>query len=204
MNTFESFLDARDARKKADAEDAPKARLDWALVHADPAERLMAFDHWVREQIERRLVWQPNDANKERCVYQCRVELEHMLTQLYSRGWLLDGQRLARHVTTILDAVGAAQRAGKVRDFWPYFKAAVTRYVGTNAEELQAENKRAGNLMAGVLGGLGIMKGNSMVELIATRRSEIVEEKKTLREQVSAARAEKAACKRDADQLPLL
>ena len=202
MNSLESFLDEREEHsEKAEAE-APKAKVDWMLAgpKAKPEERLIAFDHWVCEQLEKRLVWTQGDATKERRIFQCRVELEHMLTQLYSRGWLLDGKRLANHVTTVLDAVGKAQRAGQVKDFWPYFKAAVSRYVGANSEEIQAESRRAGNMMGNLLGALGVTRGGTMTELIATRRSEIVEEK-TLREKLATARK---SSKRDNSQLPLL
>lgn len=202
--SLSSYLDDRDQRRENAEADAPKARVDWALASADPAERLIAFDRWVREQIDKRLVWSEDDANKERRIFQCRTELEHMLTQLFSRGWLLDGKRLANHVTAVLDAVGAAQRKGAVKDFWPYFQAAVRRYVGANSEEIQAEAKRVGNAMAGVLGALGVTRNDSIIELVATRRSEIGEAKKTLREKVSAARAAKASCNDHADQLPLL
>lgn len=197
MSALESFLDGRDDRRERAAADAPKVRSDWTIAGARPEDRLIAFDRWVCEQLEKRLAWAEGDATKERRIFQCRVEIERMLTQLFSRGWLLDGRRLADHVTNVLDAVGKAQRAGKVGEFWPYFKASVSRYVGANAEELQAECKRAGNLMGNVLGALGITRGGSIVELVATRRSEVVEEK-SLRARVREAK------KRPADStLPL-
>ena len=43
---------------------------------------------------------------------------------------MLDGKRLAARLEGVLDNIGAYQRAGKVADFWPYFRAGVDRYVG--------------------------------------------------------------------------
>lgn len=186
--SLESFLDERAARKKSDADEDSRLAFAWAAANADPVERLIAFDKWACMQLEKRLLWQCSDDAKAKRIFQCRVELEHMLTQLFSRGWLLDGPRLARHINAVLDAVGSAQRAGKVVDFWPYFKVSVSRYVGANAEDLQAESKRAGNVMAGLLGSLGVQRQGSIVELVAQRRSEIHEEK-TLREKLAKKRA---------------
>lgn len=199
--SLESYLDDREDRRERDEAEDRKLQALWSLASANPAERLMAFDHWVKAQLQKRLVWPPSpDIGTDRRIHQCRVELEHMLTQLFSRGWLLDGQRIARHVTTVLDAVGAAQRKGAVKDFWPYFKASVNRYVGANAEELQVESKRAGNVMNNVLASLGVKpETGSIVELVATRRSEINQDK-SLRAQLSA---QKRASKARADALQL-
>lgn len=58
---------------------------------------------------------------------------------------MLDGRKLAARITELLDAVATYQRAGKVVEFWPYFKASVERYVGANAEELKEDAMRAGS-----------------------------------------------------------
>lgn len=196
--SLSGYLEEREKRQEREADDSNLAAA-WALASADPAERLIAFDRWVKRELEKRLVWPDDAETKEKRIHQCRVELEHMLTQLFSRGWLLDGQRLANHVITVLDAVGAAQRAGRVNDFWPYFKASVGRYVGANAEELQAESKRAGNVMAGILGALGVQRQGSIVELVAQRRSEVVTAR-TLREKISD---QKRASKGSADAMQM-
>ena len=121
---------------------------------------------------------------------------------------MLDGKHLAAQIVALLDAVGAYQRKGAVRDFWSYFNAAVQRYVGANAEEIQREAMSAGTHVAQLLTALKITQpasGPSIPELVAQRADEITKAKEdTLREKLTRARAKAAACIADAQQPRLL
>jgi hypothetical protein len=178
---------------------------------ADPAERLLKFDKWVRGELATRIDWKWAGAQRERRIEQCRLCLEQLVLDLWRRGWLLDGKKLARHIEAVLDAVARQQKAGNVQDFWAYFKAAVNRYVGANAEELREEAMRAGTHVSQLLNVLGVRAeasgaaGVALPELIAQRAGEVAQAKTatTLREQLAAKRrADKKAP--DARQAQLL
>lgn len=113
---------------------------------------------------------------------------------------MLDGRRLAARITDMLDTVGRYQRSGQVREFWPYFRAAVDRYVGLNSEELQAESTRAGasvgQALAALLkaGGAQRPSAPSLPELVAQRAVEIETAKsETLRARQALLRAARKA-----------
>ncbi|MBX3736695.1 MAG: hypothetical protein KF715_08405 [Candidatus Didemnitutus sp.] len=116
---------------------------------------------------------------KERRIEQCRMQIEPMIVDLWKRGWMLDGKRLSDRIKGMLDAIGKAQRDGKVRDFWPYFKASVERYVGLNAEEIREDAMDAGAAVSDVFNQLlrRVPQGPSLPELVAQRRSETLREK---------------------------
>jgi hypothetical protein len=104
-----------------------------------------------------------------------------MVRQLAGRGWLLDGEALAAHVHAVLKPIAQAQRSGKVADFYPYFRASVSRYVGANAEEIQHHARRTGTdegarTVGDILSGLRI-RGATMTELLAQRAGEIAQAK---------------------------
>ena len=113
---------------------------------------------------------------------------------------MLDGERLAARITEMLDCIGKAQRAGQVRDFWPYFKAAVSRYVGLNAEEIQAKAMSTGAAIGAVFRQLtkGLPAGPAMPELVAQRADE------TLRAKVNRQKAQERRKQADSAQMPLL
>jgi len=170
----------------------------------DPAERLILWDNWIRKLLEKVLVWPKAESARLRLQGQCAAELKVMVRQLAGRGWLLDGHVLAQHVRALLEPIGEAQRAGKVEDFWPFFRASVSRYVGTNAEEIQQDARRSGGdegvqAIGSLLGGVinQLQRGPSMVELLNQRAGEIAQAKADLREK---AKARKAACKAAADR----
>jgi hypothetical protein len=144
----------------------------------DPEERRASWRRWLRKTLETSLQWPEDTVAKERLIGQCAAELTVLARQLRGRGWLLDGAALAEHVRALLEPIAKAQRAGKVRDFWPYFGEAVSRYVGAHAEEIQAHARRTGadeaaQTMAGALAALGLhkaaSKAPSMVEIITDR-----------------------------------
>jgi valyl-tRNA synthetase len=147
-----------------------------------PEQRLLKFDAWVKLELDARLDWAWAGTAKAARLQQCRAQLETMLKQLFERGWHLDGRKLADLITAALDEVGAAQRAGRVKDFWPFFKSVVSRYVGTHAEEIQAEALSAGHtvskILEATLRGLPA-KAPTVTELVAQRAAETIHQKLT-------------------------
>lgn len=207
MNVIGQLLDAREDRARA--ERAADERLLAERAGIDAAERLAAWDRWVARVLAESLVWPADAARRERLRGQCAAELTVVAQQLRGRGWLLDGTALAAHVRALLAPIGAAQRAGKVGDFWPYFRAAARRYVGANAEEIQRQAKRTGadegaQTIGAVLGALAV-RGESLTELLTRRAGEVAEAKgERLRDQQARQRASEAARKADAAQPRLL
>lgn len=183
MNVLSLQVDAR--TETAEAQD--RADDLWLRERAgvDPAERRASWRRWLRKELEKTLQWPSNPTARARLIGQCMAELTVLARQLRGRGWLLDGAALAVHVRACLAPIAQAQRAGGVRDFWPYFRAAVSRYVGAHAEEIQAHARRTGadegaQSMAAALAAFGLgaaaPRAASMVELLtehdATRRAE--------------------------------
>lgn len=203
MNVFQAVLDRRDDRRR-DQEQADEV---WLRERAgvDQAERLQSWDRWLRAKLAETLVWPKDEPARDRLLGQCAAEMTVLAKQLRGRGWLLDGKALAAHVDAVLVPIGKAQRAGKVGDFWPYFRAAVGRYVGANAEEIQQHARRtnadeAVQTVGMVLAGIGAT-GESMVELLARRAVEVREAKQeTLRAKQARLRAQDAAQKAAAQQ----
>lgn len=208
MNVLQKMLDERDdsAARTQRRQDAAKAADVWHLRHERPELRLMAFDRWARSELAERLDWGWAGAQRDRRIEQCRLHLERVVIELWRRGWMLDGKALAARIVALLDAVGAYQRAGKVRDFWPYFSASVDRYVGANAEEIQLQARSLGAQMGSILSVLKrAPEAPSLPELAAQRADEIARAKEaTLREKIARQRAKNRACKADAEQSQLL
>lgn len=197
-DVFESYLQARD-----DSHQAGRPADDWMLSVLAPEERLLKFDSWVRRQLAARLQWPTDARRRAKLIEQCRVKLEHLVLDLWRRGWMLDGQRLARHLLTALDDIAAAQAAGRVKDFWPFFCRVIDGYVGLNSEEIQAEARAVAGArpMHSIIDALHLPKpapqGPTLPELVAQRRDETLRDRLTARRKADAAReAEKA-------QLPL-
>jgi hypothetical protein len=172
----------------------------WLRQDQKPEARLAAFDKWLLAELDDRLDWKWAGALKEKRLHQCRIHIDGMVIALWRRGWMLDGRRLADRITEMLDSISKAQRGGQVRDFWPYFKVSVSRYVGLNAEEIQAEAMSAGAAVGAVFQQLTkrLPAGPSLPELVAQRADE------TLRAKVSRHRAQEARKAAEKDQLPLL
>jgi len=212
MDVLGKFLDLKDGPRDAESRaaahlDEAKAAQAWQIAGHRPEERLLAFDRWARIQLEKRLAWDWAGAAKEKRIEQCRVRLETIVLDLWRRGWMLDGRRLAVLLIEFLDTVGAYQRKGQVRDFWAYFNAAAERHVGLNSEEILREAMSAGAHMGLLLGKLGIgtrKQEPALPELLAQRADEIGRAKEeTLREKLARARARNTACKADAQQAKL-
>lgn len=199
---MEGHLDDRADRDERHAHQRTRDAdtLKWFDRAAAPEVRLPAFDRWLRVELERRLDWTWAGPAKDRRVEQCRLQIDGLVIELWRRGWMLDGHRLAKRIEGMLDAIAKAQRSGQVRDFWPYFKATVERYVGLNAEEIQAEAMSAGVAVGAVLQQLTrrLPQGPSLPELVAQRAGE------TLRERLARQRRQEALKAAEKAQLSLL
>lgn len=191
MNVLRTLLDEREAAPAPRPGDAEL--LVWLNKGEAPEVRLLKFDAWVGRQLAERLEWGWAGDGKARRIEQYRVHLERIVLDLWRRGWMLDGEKLAAHITGVLDRIGNYQRAGKVVELWPYYKATVDRYVGANAEELKAEAMKVGAHAGQLLAALGIGKpagGPSIPELVAQRADEVTKAKDaTLREKLRRQRA---------------
>ena len=189
----------------ADRHQDGRAADDWMLTSIAPEERLLKFDVWVRRQLTEKLQWHLDNRRRDKLIEQCRVKLERLVIDLWRRGWMLDGHRLAKHLQAALDDIAAAQAAGRVKDFWPFFCRVVDRYVGLNAEEIQRE-ARACSGPRPISASLSWLvdrrstpaaAGPSLPELVAQRREE------TLREKLARRRRSEAVNAADKAQLPL-
>jgi valyl-tRNA synthetase len=197
----EAYLAERQAAaataRQREARDAVLRAWIWGKT---PEQRLLKFDAWVKLELAARLDWTWAGPAQAKRLEQCRAQLETMLKHLFERGWHLDGRKLADLITAALDEVGAAQRAGRVKDFWPFFKSVISRYVGTHAEEIQAEALSAGNavsqILEATLRGLPA-KAPTVTELVAQRASE------TLHQKLARQRRQEARQKADAAQVQL-
>lgn len=193
MNVWENFLDSRPAK-----ESGRPVTDDWMLAVAAPEERLLKFDGWIKSQLATRLKWPADERRRIKLLGQCSVRLETMILELWRRGWMLDGKELSTHIRAALDDIAAAQAAGRVKEFFPFFCGVVDRYVGLNAEKIQAEARRlrgtrnAGDLIKTALAPM-LAAGPSITELVAQRRSEINQERESkLRTKLTRARKESA------------
>jgi hypothetical protein len=206
VDILSQIMHDREARQAAQVDADERWLRESAGI--DPAERLLQWDRWVLGQLA--TLGLP-EGGKDRLLRQCAAEITTVAKQLRGRGWLLDGVELATHVRALLAPIAKALKAGKVADFWPYFRHSVKVYVGANAEQIQALARRSGGdectqsvgaaLAALGIGQSGRIRGASMTELLATRAGEISTEKaESLRTRTARARARHAACKADADQ----
>lgn len=138
-------------------------------------ERLAAWREWAAKKLLAEFThWPADPAARARQIGQCTAELEVLVRQLFDRGWLIEGKRLAQVVSDCLAPIAAAQRAGKVGDFYIYLKSSVRRYVGANAEEIQRAARRDGSeiaqTMSTILAGvIGRLQAPSITEVIAEK-----------------------------------
>lgn len=127
--------------------DAEVARESHFLRQHAGIERQEALRSWrtaASRLLSETLTWPADPARRSKLVGQCIGELEAMARQLFDRGWLLQEARLLEVCRTCLAPIAAAQAAGKVGDFWPYFCISVRRFVPLHAEELQRLARRDG------------------------------------------------------------
>lgn len=184
MNVLAQVIETRESRRQ----ESEQADDQWLATTAgiNPEERREAWRRWLRRELEKALQWPKNEAARDRLIGQCAGEITVLARQLRGRGWLLEGTALAVHVRALLAPIAKAQKAGKIKDFWPYFGEAVSRYVGANAEEIQQHARRTGaeegaQTMAGALAAFGLAgaqkTGPSLTELVADRDAQIRKEK---------------------------
>jgi len=199
---FDGYLQTR-----ADRHQAGRPADDWMLPLLAPEDRLLKFDAWMRRQLESRLQWPERGRLKAKEIEQCRIRIERLVIELWRRGWLLDGQRLANHIRAALDDIAAAQAAGRVKKFWPFFCQVVDRYVGINSEEIQAEARAVAGArpIGSILSSIIIERptqpapqGPTLPELVAQRHEETLREKLARRRRFEQKQASEKA------QLPLL
>ena len=199
MSVFNGYLQGR-----ADQQREGRPPVSWTHTPMMPEERLVRFDNWVRLELKVRLDWTWAGSHKAKRIEQCRLYLERLVLELWRRGWLLDGKRLAGHITGVLDRIGAYQKAGKVQEFWPYFQATVDRYVGANAEEIRSEAMSVGAQIGQLLGPLGVKTTpgrTPLPELLAQRAGEVAQAKEeSLREKQARLRRLQASRKAAAEQ----
>lgn len=184
------FMEERDERRDRAEKMAERDRAcrEW-MNQAAPAEvRLLRFDTWARRELELRLDWTWAGEQKTKRINQCRIEIEGLVCRLWERGWMLDGKRLAAHLQAALEDVSAAQKAGRVKSFWPFFQSVMQRYVGVNAEEIQNEAMSAGAHVAAVFEQLA-KKAPTLPELMAQRRAETIREAQTRQRRAEAVKA---------------
>lgn len=201
MDVFAQFLDARD--------DEPDQRVNWVPLTLSPEERLTRFDRWLYQKLAQKLdwTWAGDAAAQGRRINQARLHVEQLVLGLWRRGWLLDGTKLAARILAPLDAIAKYQKAGAIIEFWPYFCATINRYVGVNAEEIQAESLRIGASIGQLLGPLGLklpQKAPSLPELLARRADEVETHQSTLREKQSLLRAREAQIQAEDDRQGIL
>ncbi|MEY4489711.1 MAG: hypothetical protein RIQ79_2219 [Verrucomicrobiota bacterium] len=174
----------RDARRESLA--VAEARFLRERAGVDRRERLAAWREWVAKKLIADFILPADPAKRDRLIGQCTAELEVLVRQLFDRGWLIEGKRLAQVVGDCLAPIAAAQQAGKIGDFYPYFRSSVRRYVGANAEEIQQATRRdgaeAGAISIGaVMAGLvGRIAGPSIVEVVGDRASYVQPSEKAI------------------------
>jgi hypothetical protein len=166
--------------------EARVAREAHYLQQNDGIDRKQALRAW-REEAAKLLAdtfrhWSTDPARRSRQIGQCIGELEVLAEHLYERRWLVAQDSLLALARKAIAPVAAAQAAGKIDDFWPYFRASIRRYVPVNAEQIQREARRAGadatrtagDVMA-ALAGLLTTPQASPVEAIGERHAEAVQ-----------------------------
>jgi len=159
--------------------DQADAREAHYLQQTAGIDRDQAIRRWrrrCRATLLRDLQWPADETRRERLVARCTNDLEVIARHLYQRGWLLKEERLGELVKACLRPIAEAQKAGKVRDLYPYFKASVERFVGLNAEEIQRTAKTSGadvgSSMESLVQGLGHLLGRpapTMTEILAEK-----------------------------------
>lgn len=183
MDVFNQFLESREAPT------------DWRPVALPPEERLNRFDLWLFTKLREKLdwAWAGDEVAQGRRINQARFHVERLVLDLWRRGWLLDGSKLAARILDPLEKIAKYQRAGAIHEFWPYFCATMTRYVGVNSEEIQAEALSIGATVGQLVADLGIKRGPkpvSLPELLAHRAEETANAREaTLREKQRLLRA---------------
>lgn len=162
-----------------DAAVAREAHFLRQSVGIDRREALRAWRAEAAKLLSATFTWPADPARRARLIGQCIGELEVLAQALFDRGWLVEQPRLLEMVRACITPIAAAQAAGKIADFWPYFRRSVRAYVPVNAEELQRVSRRDGATASqwaasalAVASGLLAAPKVSPVEAIGERRAE--------------------------------
>jgi len=170
----------RDVLNRAAREAAADQAETIYLAETAGIDRAVAIRRWrgrLRATLLKELSWPADETRRERLLAKCATEMEVIARQLYARGWLVNEQRLGELVKGCILPIAAAQRAGQIREFWPYFSRSVRTYVGVNAETIQRQARRDGadvaSSMASIIGGLGLRAmpkaAPSLTEIVAEK-----------------------------------
>jgi hypothetical protein len=147
---------------------------EWMDTRRPPADRLVRFEAWLRQQLLERLEWPQDPRQRLKQVGQCQRFVVGFLCDLNRRGWLFDGPVLARIIVDKLDAVAARQKAGEIEELWIYLRSVWSTYADAAAEKLHAEAMCAGFHISKIVAGL-----KTIPEATAERTAEISAEKLT-------------------------
>ena len=157
-----------------------------------PAERLVAFERWLYREMAQRLEWPEDRAAREKQIGQCRSFVMGAVGDLERHGFLFQPRELAILIREKLDAIGRLQKAGKVENLYPYFRAVWQTWVRCEADQLRERAKLCGahidSVMANMLRGV-ILPPVSIPEIVS----------QSLREQAAAVRRKMKAGKMKAE-----
>ena len=149
----------------------------WANARTVPAERLIAFEEWTLEQMRTRLVWPSDPATAAKQLGQCRTFVAAAVADLGDHGYLFRPRELAALITERLDAIARLQKAGNVRELYPYFRATWQKWVNTSASALREQAMLCGSHVAQITERLLTRPGapapeKSLCELLSDLRRE--------------------------------
>lgn len=115
----------------------PDTFTTWSNARTAPAARLAAFETWALQQLRERLVWPADPAAAARQAGQCRAFVMEAVADMGEHGFLFQPRELARLIVDKIDAVARQQRAGQVREIYPYFRTAWRTWVRGETETLR-------------------------------------------------------------------
>lgn len=154
----------------------PDTYTQWANERGVPAARLVAFESWLLEQLRSRLVWPTDPAAAAKQAGQCRAFVLDAVADLGEHGYLFRPRELAALLAEKIEQIARLQRAGNVRELYPYFRAAWRSWVRCSAEELREKSMLCGSHVQAItdrmLRGTSAAPAPSLCELAAQVRRE--------------------------------
>ena len=154
----------------------PDTYTQWANERNVPAARLVAFESWLLEQLRSRLLWPTDPAAAARQAGQCRAFVMDAVADLGEHGYLFRPRELAALLTEKIEQIARMQRAGNVRELYPYFRAAWRSWVRCSADDLRDKamlcGSHVGQITAQILRGPAAPAPQSLCGLAAQLRRE--------------------------------
>lgn len=154
----------------------PDTFTTWSNARTAPAARLAAFETWALQQLRERLVWPADPAAAAKQAGQCRAFVLEAVADMGEHGFLFQPRELAKLIVDKIDAVAKQQRAGQVRDLYPYFRASWRTWVRGETETLRDKAHSVGahvqDLTAKLLRSPGAVSPRSVCDLAAELRRE--------------------------------